>query len=180
VVADDDLDEAVVPARIDADRDRAGMARVEERIAERFVCCEQDVGDVALRGLPGGQPEPQMRPEQECLRRPRREAKTEPRWVLAGWSGYVDGILRFRIVATESDRLLSAACPPILRAVSLDRGISPDVLRTPLERVIPAAARPVRVPAQATRETNEGTECERHTLKNLAPLAPDPTGWFAT
>lgn len=156
------------------------MARVEERIAERFVCCEQDVGDVALRGLPGGQPEPQMRPEQECLRRPRREAKTEPRWVLAGWSGYVDGILRFRIVATESDRLLSAACPTILRAVSLDRGISPDVVRTPLERVIPAAARPVRVPAQATRETNEGTECKRHTLKNLAPLAPDPTGWFGT
>jgi hypothetical protein len=63
VVADGDLDQAIVPARVDADRDRPRVVRVEERIAERLMCCEQDVGDIALRGLTGGQPEPQMRPE---------------------------------------------------------------------------------------------------------------------
>jgi len=63
-------------------------------VRERLVCGEQDVENVAFGDASFRQPDPQMRAEQERLRRPRRKAQFEPRLSVPVCSGCVDGVLR--------------------------------------------------------------------------------------
>ena len=67
MIADDDIDRAVVDVRVDVNRDRLRLPCVVDRIPERLVRGEQDVEQLVLGGILLDQPEPEMGAEQSRL-----------------------------------------------------------------------------------------------------------------
>jgi hypothetical protein len=144
VVADRDLDHAVLDAGVDVDDDRAWPAGMDDGVRERLARREEDVADLLVVGLLRGEPDPELGTEKRRLAFAGRQAKAEPVFRVSSCRGYVDGNppgSRYR----SGGPVVIGSKPPRLDARIPRSSDSPPTRCNSPVRVIRRTTRPVRV-----------------------------------